>query len=104
MLVNRRTFVVNKPYLEEALGLLVELGQLTKRVAPDAVVRVYASEYGPFDTIACEVETENLTTVEQLFTRLNTDPQVAGRFGELFRRWQEITAPGGTNELWRLVE
>ena len=104
MLVNRRTFVVNKPYFEEALGLLVELGQLTKRVAPDTAFRVYASEYGPFDTMAFEVETENLTTVEQFFTRLNTDPQVAGRFGELFRRWQEITAPGGTNEIWRLVE
>ena len=104
MLVNRRTFITRKPYFEEALQLLVELGQLTKQIAPDAAFRVYASEYGPFDTIAYEYEVETLTTMEQLEASFVADPQTAARFQEWFKRWNEVTEPGGMNEIWRLIE
>ncbi len=99
MFVNRRTFVVNKPYFEEAQGLLVELGKLTKQVTPDVVYRVYASEYDTFDTIAFEFETESLATLEQQLDRWTTDQQIGGRVSEWFKRWLAVTAPGGTNEI-----
>ncbi len=104
MLVNRRTFIVNKPYFEEALGLLVELRQLTKELNPTVVMRVYAIEYGQFDTIAFETETESLTTLEQLIASATGDTPIAERIATWFKRWLEITAPGGTNEIWRLAE
>lgn len=104
MLVNRRTFIVKKPYFEEAQRLLVELGQLSRNVAPDATFRVYASEFGRFDTVAFEFEVANLATLEQQLASFDADAQVSGRMPEWFRRWLEITESGGTNEIWRLVE
>jgi hypothetical protein len=104
MLVNRRTFIVKKPYFEEALGLLVELRQLAKLVEPNAVMRVYASEIGPFDTIVYEAEHENLTAYERVLAEFEANPTVVVRLPEWFKRWQEITEPGGMNEIWRLVE
>jgi len=104
MLVNRRTFIVRKPYFEEALGLLVELRQLAKELDPTVVMRVYAIEYGPFDTIAYEQETESLAALEQLIAAATGDTPTAERIAAWFKRWLEITAPGGTNEIWRLAE
>jgi hypothetical protein len=104
MLVNRRTFIVKKPYFEEALALLVELRQLAKLVDPNAVMRVYASEIGPFDTIAYEAEHESLTAYERVLAEFEANPIVVVRLPEWFKRWQEITEPGGMNEIWRLVE
>jgi hypothetical protein len=104
MLVNRRTFIVKKPYFEEALALLVEAGQLARGVNPNVVFRVYASELGPFDTVAYEVEHESLTAYEREWAELETNPSVAARLPDWFKRWQEITEPGGTNEIWRLAE
>ena len=104
MLVNRRTFLVKKPHFDEALDLLVQLSTLAKESRPDAIVRVYANEYGTFDTIAVEVESASLATLEQEFSTFGTTPETTDRFSAWFTRWQDITAPGGTNEIWRLVE
>ena len=104
MLVNRRTFIVKKPYFEEALTLLVEYRQLVQLMDANAVMRVYASEVGPFDTIACELEIASLGAFERAFAEFQEHPTVVERFPEWFKRWQEITDPGGANEFWRLVE
>src|SRR5262245_29999317 len=104
MLVNRRTFIVKKPYFEEAVALLVEASELAKRTDPNVVFRVYASEIGPFDTIAYELESESLAAYERQQAEFAANPTVAARFPEWFKRWQEITEPGGTNEIWRLAE
>jgi hypothetical protein len=104
MLVNRRTFMIKKSYFEEALALLVEYNQLVKLMYPNAVGRVYASEIGPFDTIAYEIEIESLTAYERILAEFYANPAVAARFPEWFKRWQAITEPGGTNEFWRLAE
>jgi hypothetical protein len=103
MLVNRRTFIVKKPYFDEALALLVEASQLAKKANPKAVFRVYASEIGPFDTIAFETESESLAAYERDSAELQANPAVAARWPEWFKRWQEVTEPGGTNEIWRLA-
>jgi len=102
MLVNRRTFIVKKPYFEEALALLVELRQLARLVDSNAVMRVYASEIDPFDTIAYEAEHESLTAYERVLAEFEANPTVVARLPEWFTRWQAITEPGGMNEIWRL--
>jgi len=104
MLVNRRTFIINKPYFQEALDLLVEARKITKAMKPDAVLRVYASEYGAFDTVAYEYESASLATLEQELSSLFGNPETADLLAEWFKRWQEITAPGGANEIWLLAE
>jgi hypothetical protein len=104
MLVNRRTFIVKKPYFEEALTLLVEYRQLAQLVNPNAVMRVYASDIGPFDTIACELEIASLGAFERALAEFQEHPTVVARLPEWFKRWQEITEPGGMNEFWRLAE
>lgn len=71
---------------------------------PNAVSRVYASEIGPFDTIVYEIEVESLTAYERILAEIYASPAVATRLPEWFKRWQEITEPGGMNEFWRLVE
>jgi hypothetical protein len=68
------------------------------------VMRVYASEIGPFDTIACELEIMSLGAFERALAEFQGHPTVVARFPEWFKRWQEITEPGGMNEFWRLVE
>ena|SRR5437867_826346 len=104
MLVNRRTFLVKKPYFEEALARLVEYHHLAKLINPNVVGRVYASEMGPFDTIAYEIEIESLGAYEQAVAEFYANPAVASRVPEWAKRWQEITEPGGMNEIWRLAE
>ncbi|HEU5098269.1 MAG TPA: hypothetical protein VFU22_04590 [Roseiflexaceae bacterium] len=104
MLVNRRTFIVKKPYFEEALTLLVEYRHLAQLVDSDAVMRVYASEIGPFDTIACELEIASLGAFERALAAFQGHPTVVARLPDWFKRWQEITEPGGMNEFWRVVE
>jgi hypothetical protein len=104
MLVNRRTFIVKKPYFEEALTLLVEYRQLAQLVDSTAVMRVYASEIGPFDTIACELECASFGAFERALTEFQEHPAIVARLPEWFKRWQEITEPGGMNAFWRLVE
>jgi hypothetical protein len=104
MLVNRRTFIIKKPYFEEALTLLVEYRELVKLVDFNATMRVYASEIGSFDTLACELETASLGEFERTLAVFQQHPTAAIRLPAWFKRWQEITEPGGMNEFWRLVE
>ena len=104
MLVNRRTFIVKKSYFEEAVTLLAEYRQLVKLVDPNAVMRVYASEIGSFDTIACELEIASLGAFERALAEFQAHPTVVARLAEWFKRWHAITEPGGMNAFWRLVE
>ncbi len=79
MLVNRRTFIVKKPHYDEALALLAEYRGLMKRVDRTAVMRVYASEIGHFDTIACELEVASLSAFERALAKFEEHPGVAPR-------------------------
>jgi hypothetical protein len=57
--------VRKEAYFEEALTLLVEYRQLVQLIDTNAVMRVYESEIGPFDTIACELEIMSLGAFER---------------------------------------
>ena len=104
MLVNRRTFIVKKPHFNEALQLLAEYRDLLKRMGNTAVMRVYAIEVGRFDEIACELEIASLSAFEEVLAEFQEHPSVVSRLPSWYERWHEITAPGGTNEFWRLVD
>ncbi len=104
MLVNRRTFIVKKPHYDEALALLAEYRDLLKLVDSTAAMRVYASEIGHFDTIACELEVASLSAFERALAEFQEHTSVIPRLPSWYERWQEITETGGTNEFWRLVD
>ncbi|GAC1549906.1 MAG: hypothetical protein NVS2B7_25940 [Herpetosiphon sp.] len=104
MLINRRTFIVKKPFFDEALAILLEVGRLARQVQPDAAFRVYACELGSFDTIAYESEAASLGAYEQALAAFTRHPVVSKWLPDSFKRWQEITESGGSNEIWRLVE
>ncbi|GAC1548427.1 MAG: hypothetical protein NVS2B7_24340 [Herpetosiphon sp.] len=104
MLVNRRTFIVKKPFFDEALAILHEVRRFARQVTPDTAIRIYASELGPFDTIAYESEAVNLAAYEQAVAAFTAHPAVSKWLPDTFKRWQEITESGGSNEIWRLVE
>jgi hypothetical protein len=96
MFVNRRTFVVKKGKMDEALA------RFRTREGPDQsrVVRIYTSEVGAFNTIAFEAEFESPQEFESFFARLPDLPELA----EAQAKLAGLTVPGGSNEVWRLVE
>jgi len=95
MLVNRRTFVVKRGRLEEAVALFMAEGE---RIGITG--RIYVPETGSFDTIAMEREFESLEEYERLWSEYFASPEAA-QFQE---KWYDLTETGGTNEIWRLVE
>ena len=58
----------------------------------------------PFDTIAEETEFESLAAYAQLLAKFMADPDVVAWEPTWFKRWNEVTEPGGNNEIWRLVD
>lgn len=90
--VNRRTFIIKRGHLQEAVELL-------KREASDEIVhRIYVSHYGPFDNVVLDVEFNSVTEMEQIWTNWFAS-ESAQAFGE---RWAAITETGGSNEVWFL--
>lgn len=104
MLVNRRTFIVKKPFYQEAIALLIEARQITKSTQFSGAIRLYESDLGSFDTIVYETEHENFAAYERDWDMVFQNPAIADRLTAWFKRWNEITAAGGTNEIWRVIE
>lgn len=95
MLVNRRTFVVKRGYMNEAVAL-----QVAERERTGTAYRIYMSSIGPFDVIALEFEGENLEEYERVWAEYFASPEAA----QFLEKWYEVTETGGTNEIWELVE
>ena len=90
--VNRRTFIAKRGCYEEVVSML------KGEEGGDIVSRVYSSHYGPFDTVALEVEFESVEAMERGWAAWYTSPG-----GEQFmKRWLQITEAGGANEVWIL--
>jgi hypothetical protein len=96
MLVNRRTFLVKKSRMDEAVVLLVAYGEA---VAFPHRRRIYASQIGPFDTVAIELEFESLEEFERLVAEASAQPEWA----DFAKNLDELTVPGGSNEIWTLA-
>lgn len=91
-IVNRRTFIAKRGCYEEVVSMLKgERGA-------DIVSRVYRSHYGPFDTVALEVEFESVEAMERGWAEWSASPGSE----QFMKRWVEVTEPGGANEVWIL--
>jgi len=96
MLVNRRTFIAKRGCLDEVVQLLKAAGE--KIDLPNRY-RLCVSNIGPFDTLALEIEVENLAEYERVWTLIGerTAPEV-------WEKWFALTETGGANEIWTLME
>ena len=96
MLVNRRTFVTKPGCMEKVVALLV-----AERERPDVLpYRIYASDIGPFDTVAIELEFETLEEYVKSWAKWGEGPESAA----FMEKWYDLTESGGNNEIWTLVE
>jgi hypothetical protein len=99
MIIDRRTFIVKKGHWDTAIGLLRELKQKGHETGIQTM-RIYSSMIGPFDTIAYEMEIENLAVWEREIAAFYAfDEQW---FTAWFERWLAATEPGGALEIWQL--
>jgi hypothetical protein len=95
VLINRRTFIVKRGHLDEAIAMtLAEVKRSGRRA------RVYAPEVAPFDLMAMEVEFENFTDYEQFWSAWGAQAETEA----FWEKWVASTETGGTNEIWRLAE
>jgi hypothetical protein len=92
-IVNRRTFTAARGKNQEAIDLLRE-------GAKDSGTRyrILSSSYGRFDEIALEVEFETMAQMEQFWAEFDAAPGSM----DLLARWNDLTEPGGLNEVWVL--
>lgn len=91
--VNRRTFIAAKGCYEDAVVILRQGAQNSP-----FPTRVYRCQYGPFDTVALEVEFDSITQMADAWQGWESTPETA----ELLKKWFEVTEPGGSNEVWLL--
>ena len=97
MLVNRRTFIVKRGCMEEALALLKAEKE---RVSHPHAGRIYTPSIGPFGVLVNEVEFESLEEYERFWAEWSASPEGAA----FMEKWYDLTETGGTNEIWTLVE
>ena len=98
MIINRRTFVA-KPGRTDDAKVLAQEAVRAKPAGMTRPVRWYEIAFGPWDHLALETEFETLAECERLM-----DEWLANLSPEFWKKWQEVMATGGSNELWTLVE
>ena len=95
MIVNRRTFSIKRPRMQETVDLL--RAQRKESSHPHAT-RIYTSNIAPFDILAFEIEFESLAGYEKFWADFSARPETA----EFMSKWYELTEGGGANEIWTL--
>ncbi len=97
MIVNRRTFIVKKGKMDELVTLLVN----AKETSGEGYrLRIYHSMFGPFDTIAMEIEVKDMDDLNHYFEGIRTDQN----WVKFIAKFDELTVPGGSNEIWTLAQ
>jgi hypothetical protein len=96
MFVKRKTFVVKRGKMDEVLARFrAHDGTRLPRA-----VRIYTSVVGALDTVAVEAEFESPQEFESFFSGLPDLPELE----EAQAKLAGLTVPGGSSEVWRLVE
>jgi hypothetical protein len=96
MLVNRRTFNVKQ--MDEAVAFIkAEVKRFSGYTGP---VRIYTPETGSFGVVAVEWEYDSLEEYGKLWAEYYATPETPAAM----EKWDELTRPGGTNELWWRVD
>lgn len=95
-MVQRITYVVKVGKQDEAVELLKAGADHLENVAPS---RVYGHRFGPRDTVAIELEVENLAELERFWGEWQAAPETAA----VVEKWDRLVEPGGTTEIWKLL-
>ena len=95
MIVQRMNVNVKQGRMQELLDFLKK-----DRKKGGYNYRLYQSNLGTFDQISIEMEFENLAAHEKFWNDWNALSETPA----FFEKWNELTKPGGTNEIWWLVE
>lgn len=97
MIVNRRTFTAKPGRAEELAAMIVAE---IERVGAPGRTRVYVVSIGRFDEVAAEWEYEGLEEYERDWAEWDARPETP----EFLEKFFELLVPGGTNEIWELIE
>jgi hypothetical protein len=97
MIVNRRTFLVKKGKLDELVTMLADSRKLAKNTYS---MRIYHSMFGPFDSVAVELEFKDMDEMARSQEEMMVLPDPAA----FMAKFDELTVPGGSNEIWVLAQ
>ena len=97
MIVNRRTFIVKRGCQQKIVDLIREA---TPKFPHPHPRRLYTPRIAPFDTIAIEIEFEDLEGYEKYWTEWGAWAETTG----FMEKWFELTESGGSNEVWTMEE
>ena len=100
MIVERRVRIIKMGRRPEAVSALKEIFDLFQSEFGPVNHRIYRPRAAPAGVLAFEWEAENLAEYDRLLAELLALPE----FAELDRRWMATLEPGGTDEIWELVE
>jgi hypothetical protein len=96
MIVDRRTFVIKRGCMQEAIKVAKAERERSNSPRP---TRIYAPCVGAFDLLVLEVEYESLGEYEKSFAEYFTDPEAIAFQEKLY----ELTEVGGGDEFWTLL-
>ena len=101
MIVNRRTFNVKPGCADKAVEMLAaESAAEKKRSSLSGAIRIYSSNIGQFNQVAFEVEYKDLAGYDQFWAEWAARPTSA----EWMKKWIELEASAGINQIWTLAE
>ena len=95
MIVNRLTYTVKLGRMQELLDFVN-----ADRKKHGYNYRMYQSNIGTFDQVAFELEFEDLAAFDKFWSEWIALPETAA----FMEKFNEMTLPGGTNEIWNLIE
>ena len=98
MIVNRRTYTINLGRWKETVALVKETIEISP---PPHAWRIYAPFLtGRFDTLVMEFEYESVEEFQTYQNEFTATPEIAA----LAEKWHDLKLPGGTSEIWSLIE
>ena len=95
MIVQRLTWLAKRGHVMEAVKLAV-----AERERTGSTHRIYESYFGPHNTIAVEFEFEDFEELETFWSEWSATSESAA----FMEKWRDLLEPGGTDEIWTLVE
>jgi hypothetical protein len=99
MIVNRRTFFIKPGHMAAAKVLWFSGMLKAKPAGVTGAARFYAIEFGALNQLASEVEFDSVEECQRLF-----DEWFANIPPESMKELQALRDPGGSNEIWTLLE
>mgnify|MGYP003574820365 CR=1 FL=1 len=94
--------IVQRMNVNAKKGRILELIEFLKedRKRGGYNYRLYQSNLGTFEQVSIELEFDDLAAHEKFWAEWNALPETPA----FFKKWDELTKSGGTNEIWSLIE